>query len=130
MNYKKLINQAINVQQNAYAPYSKFKVGAALLCEDGTVVTACNIENGAYPIGNCAEKNAFERAISMGQRNFVAIAIVGGDLSKYCYPCGACRQIMTEFNPQLDVVVAKSENEYKVHKAFELLPHYFELKGE
>ena len=99
-NYKTLFEKAVKASENAYAPYSKFKVGAALLCKDGTVYTGCNVENAAYPLGNCAERTAIFKAISEGKREFEAIAIAGSssdDMSQPCYPCGACRQVMSEF---------------------------------
>ena len=127
MEYSKLIEQAINAQKNAYAPYSNFKVGAAVLCKSGKIFSGCNVENSSFPISSCAERTAICKAVSEGERDFIAIAIVGGDLSEYCFPCGMCRQLMVEFNDDLDVIVAKSLSDYKVYKAGDLLVHHFKL---
>lgn len=127
MEYSRLIEQAINAQKNAYAPYSNFKVGAAVLCKNGKVFTGCNVENSSYPVSSCAERTTICKAVSEGEKDFVAIAIVGGDLSEYCFPCGMCRQLIVEFNADMDVIVAKSTSDYKVYKASELLTHHFKL---
>lgn len=127
MEYSKLIEHAINAQKNAYAPYSNFKVGAAILCKSGKIFSGCNVENSSYPISNCAERTAICKAVSEGERDFIAIAIVGGDLSEYCFPCGMCRQLIIEFNEDMNVIVAKSTNDYKVYKAGDLLVHHFKL---
>lgn len=96
-----LIRAALEAREHAYAPYSAYTVGAALLCQDGAVYGGCNIENAAYSPGNCAERTAFFRAIFDGRRDFRAIAIVGGpageDPHELCAPCGVCRQVMREF---------------------------------
>lgn len=97
---EKLLEQAKAAMQHAYAPYSHFQVGAALLCDDGTVYTGCNIENASYGAVNCAERTAFYKAVSEGKRKFTAIAIVGGSggqIDAWCPPCGICRQVMAEF---------------------------------
>lgn len=127
MEYSRLIEQAINAQKNAYAPYSNFKVGAAVLCKNGKVFTGCNFENSSYPVSSCAERTTICKAVSEGEKDFVAIAIVGGDLSEYCFPCGMCRQLIVEFNADMDVIVAKSTSDYQVYKASELLTHHFKL---
>lgn len=127
MGYSKLIEQAINAQKNAYAPYSNFKVGAAVLCKNGKVFTGCNVENSSYPVSSCAERTTICKAVSEGEKDFVAIAIVGGELSEYCFPCGMCRQLIVEFNADMDVIVAKSTSDYQVYKASELLTHHFKL---
>ena len=126
-----LISAAIKARKLSYSPYSHYQVGAALLSEDGQVVTGCNIENAAYTPTNCAERTAFFKAISEGCRDFRAIAIVGspeGDvLTQYAYPCGVCRQVMMEFCDPSDfqIIVAKSENDYLVKTLQELLPEGF-----
>ena len=126
-----LIANAIEARKKSYAPYSHYQVGAALLSEDGQVVTGCNIENAAYTPTNCAERTAFFKAVSEGCRDFRAIAIVGspeGDvLTQYAYPCGVCRQVMMEFcDPSnFQIIVAKSENDYLVKTLQELLPEGF-----
>lgn len=99
----RLMNLAQEARKHAYTPYSHFAVGAALLCEDGSVVTGCNVENAAYSPGNCAERTAIFKAVSEGKREFVSIAVVGakeGDVpdgGSMCTPCGVCRQVMGEF---------------------------------
>ncbi|MBQ4116590.1 MAG: cytidine deaminase [Clostridia bacterium] len=121
------IKEAFEAQKNAYAPYSNFKVGAALLCSDGRVYKGCNIENSSYPVTICAERTAVASAIADGNREFKAIVITGGD--DYCYPCGMCRQTLAEFaDEEFRIVLAKSENETKVYKLGELLPESFVLE--
>jgi homotetrameric cytidine deaminase len=120
------IKEAFEAKERAYAPYSDFKVGAALLCADGTVYKGCNIENASYPVTLCAERVALSSAVADGKRDFVAIVITGGE--DYCFPCGMCRQALAEFcDKDFRVVVAKNENETKVYKLIELLPEAFEL---
>lgn len=125
-NYRTLFEKAVKASENAYAPYSGFKVGAALLCSDGTVYTGCNVENVAYPLGNCAERTAIFKAVSDGKREFEAVAIAGSsddDMSVPCYPCGACRQVMAEFcNEDFKIVLSDSVLTLK-----ELLPYTFKL---
>lgn len=126
-----LIAAAIEARRNSYSPYSHYQVGAALLTVDGRVVTGCNIENAAYGPSNCAERTAFFKAVSDGLREFSAIAIVGSpegeELTQYAYPCGVCRQVMMEFcEPEsFQVIVAKSEADYRVMTLAELLPEGF-----
>ena len=130
MDYKSLMEQAIIARERSYSPYSGFKVGAALLCEDGKVYLGCNIENGAYSPSNCAERTAFFKAVSEGKREFRAIAIVGGkDELIDCYPCGVCRQVMIEFcHPEkFEVVCGSSADDFKVFQLKELLPYGFQL---
>lgn len=127
---KNLIREAMEARKKAYAPYSNFKVGAALLSTDQEIITGCNIENAAYGISNCAERTALCKAVSEGKREFAAIAIVGGrmnELTDYCPPCGSCRQALREFvNPQRFLVIpAKSEDEYMLYFLEELLPMGF-----
>ena len=104
MDYKDLISQALEARRYAYAPYSHFRVGAALLCADGRVFKGCNIENGAFSPSMCAERTAFAKAISEGYNDFTAIAIVGAPTERkgtdFCTPCGVCRQVMREFCQQ------------------------------
>ena len=100
MNQHDLIAYAKQAMQKAYAPYSSFWVGAALLAKDGSVYSGCNIENGAYPATCCAERTAFFEAVKDGVRDFSAIAVVGGkngEIVDFCPPCGVCRQVMAEF---------------------------------
>ena len=126
-----LIRKAVEARKNSYSPYSHYQVGAALLAADGQTITGCNIENAAYTPTNCAERTAFFRAVSEGIRAFRAIVVVGspeGDtLTQYAYPCGVCRQVMMEFcDPSaFQVIVARSEEDYRVLALNELLPEGF-----
>lgn len=129
--YEELISMALEARKLAYAPYSKFKVGAALLGRNGVVYKGANIENASYSVTNCAERTAFFNAISDGQKEFETIAIVGGkadrDELEFCAPCGVCRQVMMEFcdYDTFEIVVAKNPKEYKVFTLKELLPEGF-----
>ena len=129
MNNIELISEAINASKYAYSPYSKFRVGAALLTSDDTVYKGCNIENASFSATVCAERTAFFKAVSDGKKSFKRIAIVGmngSDISEYTAPCGVCRQIMREFcDDDFEIVLVKSESEYKILKLAELLPHSF-----
>ena len=137
MNYKDLIPLALEARQYAYAPYSHFMVGAALLCADGRVFKGCNIENGAFSPSICAERTAFAKAISEGYRDFTAIAIVGAPSDSkgtdLCTPCGVCRQVMSEFCQQdFHIICAKTDEtgeilEQKVFTLNEMLPESFSL---
>lgn len=131
MQIKELIRQAVDAREYAYAPYSGFKVGAALLCRNGNVYTGCNIENAAYTPTNCGERTAFFKAVSEGEREFTRIAIVGGKDGEMSAPspCGVCLQVMAEFceAAAFEVVMAESEEEYTVKKLIELLPCGFSL---
>lgn len=128
---KELIVSAIEARKKSYSPYSHYQVGAALLAENGQVITGCNIENAAYTPTNCAERTAFFKAVSEGFTDFRAIAIVGspeGDvLTQYAYPCGVCRQVMMEFCKPSDfhIIIAKSEDDYRIMMLQELLPEGF-----
>ena len=124
---RKLIRTAVRQLSYSYAPYSHFKVGAALLAENGTIYTGCNIENAAYTPTNCAERTAFFKAVSEGVRTFKAICIVGGmngKLTDYTAPCGVCRQVMMEFcSPEeFEIILAKGEDDYKMYKLKDLMP--------
>lgn len=125
-----LIQLSITSRNNAYAPYSKFKVGAALLTKEGKVYTGANIESASYTPTNCAERTAFFKAVFEGERNFEAIAIYGSydkENPNYCYPCGVCRQVMAEFcNPEtFRIIVAKDKDNLKEYLLKDLLPHSF-----
>ena len=130
MDNKQLAEKAIAAKALAYAPYSGFQVGAALLAKDGTVYTGCNIESAAFSPTCCAERTALVKAVSEGARAFTAIAISGGPTGgEYCYPCGVCRQMLYEFGgDNLQVIVAKTADDYKTHTLGELLPHGFGAK--
>lgn len=123
----KLFNEAKNMLNFSYTPYSNFKVGAALLSESGKIFTGCNIENAAYGPSNCAERTAFFKAVSEGVLKFKAIMVIGGPggiIKDYCPPCGVCRQIMMEFcNPEtFSIFLAKSETDIIEYKLKDLLP--------
>ena len=126
-----LIERAIAIRDAAYTPYSKFKVGASLVTDDGKFYDGCNIENAAYSPSNCAERTAFFKAVSEGNYNFKAIAIVGGSekegIKDYCPPCGVCRQVMAEFcdKEKFLIILAKSKNDYQIFKLKEILPYGF-----
>lgn len=128
---EELIEQALRAREFSYSPYSGYRVGAALMTAEGKVYTGCNIENAAYAPTNCAERTAFFKAVSEGQKSFRAIAIVGGPadepITQYAYPCGVCRQVMIEFcDPQtFEIIIAKSKKEYQVEKLQKLLPDGF-----
>ena len=131
MERQELIRRAFEAQKKAYAPYSHFQVGAALLCMDGEIFEGCNIENAAYGATNCAERTAFFKAVSEGKREFKSIAIVGKPESaeefEYCAPCGICRQVMAEFcdTQNFEIILPRSGNDYRVYKLEQLLPLSF-----
>ena len=130
MGYDELSRIADEARENSYCIYSNFSVGAALLTKDGRVYKGCNIENASYPAGICAERTAFSKAISEGEREFSAIAIAGGPRGEKpndAYPCGICRQFMNEFvkGDEFDVIVVHNDMSYSVHKLSELLPYSF-----
>lgn len=134
MNNSELIKAALEARKLSYSPYSGFAVGAALLCKDGSVFTGCNIENSAFTPTNCAERTAFFKAVSEGKRDFVKIAVVGGNAAdeipeKHCPPCGVCRQVMKEFcAPDFEIIMAKSADNYNVMTLAELLPASFDKR--
>ena len=134
MNEAMLVKKAEEAAKAAYAPYSGFMVGAALLCKNGSVYTGCNIENAAYSPSNCAERTAVFKAVSEGVREFEAVAVTGAfasnsNKSQYTVPCGVCLQVLAEFcNPdEFTVIAANSAGEYKKYLLRELLPHGFAL---
>lgn len=128
MTHGELIALAAQARKMSYAPYSGFHVGAALLGKSGKVYTGCNVENAAYTPTNCAERTAVFKAVSEGEKEFSAIAIVGGkgdDLADFCAPCGICRQVLAEFcDGDFPVVLGAPEN-YKAYTLAELLPFSF-----
>jgi cytidine deaminase len=129
MKIEELLKLAEKTTLAAYAPYSEFKVGAALLCADGEVFTGCNVENASYGLTNCAERTAIFSAIAAGRRDFVAMAVVASG-EQPPYPCGACRQVMSEFcRKEFSVYVARVDEleEYEVVCLSALLPHGFHL---
>lgn len=127
-----LIKQAQAARKKSYSPYSGFCVGAALLCKNGKVYTGCNIENAAFTPTICAERTAIFKAVSEGERQFEAIAIVGGrkdEAGGFCAPCGVCRQVMAEFCSKDFKIVLGDENSCKVYTLDELLPISFTDKN-
>lgn len=124
MTDRELINRAKSAMRNAYAPYSRFAVGAALECDDGSVVTGCNVENAALGCSICAERTAVVKAISAGYRKFRRIAIYSESLD-YCVPCGTCRQVMHEFSPTMEILCAKADGRYVSYRLSDLLPVAF-----
>ena len=124
---KTLIRAALDARQNAYVPYSHYRVGAALLTKGGRIYAGCNVENASYGAANCAERTAFFKAVSEGERSFAAIAIAGGldgqEVAEYAYPCGICRQIMQEFcGPDFKIFVVRSQEDYREYTLEQLLP--------
>ena len=115
---------AMSMLDRAYVPYSHFPVGAALECADGTVYTGCNVENAAYPAGICAERNAIFLAVAEGHTDFKRIVIAGKSVD-FCVPCGACRQVMREFAPELEILCLNAAGEEKCFTLSELLPYGF-----
>lgn len=129
MTDKELIEKAKEAAKNAYVPYSGYTVGAALLTKDGKVYLGCNIENAAYGPTNCAERTAFFKAVSEGEKAFSKIAVVGGKnlhFKDYFAPCGVCRQVMREFcDDSFVILLGKNSDEYKSFSLSELLPLSF-----
>lgn len=129
MEYQSLIDNALKVRKSAYVPYSKFYVGASLLTTDGKIFNGCNIENASYSLTMCAERTAIFKAISEGYRNFSAICVVGGfdieKITEYCYPCGACIQVITEFCKSDFKIILYNGNNTKTHVLKELFPNTF-----
>jgi cytidine deaminase len=129
-NEDELVALAEEARRNAYAPYSGFVVGAALLATSGRVYSGCNVENASYGLSICAERTALFKAVSAGEREFVAIAVV---TETGATPCGACRQVLREFGGDLRVIVANLKGKRRVYTLEELLPHSFtaqQLPGE
>lgn len=125
MKYRELFRTAQQVVQYAYAPYSRFKVGAALLTKSGEVFTGVNVENSSFGATICAERTAFVKAVSEGHRDFEAIAVVSSDGE--AYPCGICRQFMFEFGDDVKVITGEDEEHLHIAEIKELLPEGFRL---
>lgn len=123
-----LLEAARSAKENAYAPYSKFRVGAALFTAAGRVYRGCNVENASFGLTVCAERVALFKAVSEGEREFLALGVIG-DGEDYCVPCGACLQVLAEFNPGLELFVANRRGEYIRKRLDELLPMVFVLAG-
>ena len=128
IDYKPLMIEAQRAREFSYSPYSHFRVGAALLTKGGKIYTGCNIENAAYSVANCAERTAIFKAVSEGERDFEAIAIVGGregETSEFCAPCGVCRQVIAEFCKKDFKIVLGNENKFEIYTLDKLLPFAF-----
>lgn len=126
MEYKELYEMAVKAMENAYAPYSKFKVGAALLTKEGEVFTGCNVENSSYGATICAERTAITKAVSEGYQDYIALAVCGSD-GDFAAPCGICRQVIYEFSDDMDIILGNDQGEMKTFKIKELLPEGFRL---
>ena len=124
MTDRELLNKAREAAKNAYVPYSRFPVGAALECEDGTIYLGCNVENAALGSTICAERVAVCKAISEGRLKFKRIA-VHGEGENYCMPCGACRQFLNEFSPEMEVLCTKAGGRYVSYPMNQLMPYAF-----
>ena len=122
--YKELLLEAHKAQENSYSPYSNFKVGAAVLTKEGHIYSGCNVENASYGATNCAERTAIFKAVSEGEKEIVAVAIVGSN-NEFTYPCGICRQVISEFMSEGDFVVENAEGEMKVIPFNEMFPYTF-----
>ena len=128
MTNLELMKAAAKAREYSYSPYSGFKVGAALLAKSGKVFTGCNVENAAYSPTNCAERTAVFKAVSEGDREFLAIAIVGGkgeELSDFCAPCGVCRQVLAEFTDENFRILLGTPEKFSVYSMKEILPYSF-----
>lgn len=125
---KQLIDEAIAASKQAHVPYSQFHVGAALLTTDGKIYRGCNIENASYGLTNCAERTAIFKAVSEGDKQFSAIAVVG-DTDGPISPCGACRQVLAEFcDDQTQIILANLKGDFVITNINEILPGYFSSK--
>ncbi|WP_019554684.1 cytidine deaminase [Propionispira raffinosivorans] len=128
MDYETLLNKAFEGRSRAYAPYSNFYVGAAVVMEDDSIYTGCNIENASYGATNCAERTAIFKAVSEGHTSIKAIVIVGVE-NDYTYPCGICRQVIAEFAAaDIQIILGKNKKEYIVKTLEEILPGAFTKK--
>ena len=123
MTYDQLVEKAYEAMNYSYSPYSNFKVGAALLTKSGKVYLGCNVEVASLGATNCAERTAIYKAISEGEKDFKAIAVVSSS-KDYTFPCGICRQVIVEFGKDLDIIVAK-DYDYEVYSIDDLLPRSF-----
>lgn len=132
MTDEELVQMAVKMHDYSYVPYSHFPVGAALLCQDGRVFTGCNVENAAFGSTICAERTALLKAVSEGCREGFTTIAIAGQGSDFCWPCGACRQMLYEFAPDLRVLAARGDGQWKQARLSELLPNGFgpnALKG-
>lgn len=130
MDKNELINLAVKASENSYSPYSRFKVGAALLCNDGSVYLGCNVENVSFGAANCAERTAVFSAVAAGKRDFSMIAVVGssdGSFTDYTLPCGICRQVLSEFCSDDFTVILYNGKNIKDFTLKELMPLPFRM---
>ena len=127
IDYELLAKKATAVKENSYSPYSNYKVGCALLTKGGKIYTGVNVENAIYK-STCAEVSALNTAVTAGEREFVALAVSGGDGESYVLPCGVCRQILYEFNPEMEIVSVINNGKYEIKILKDLLPHAFTIK--
>lgn len=125
MTDRELVQKAIEMQKFSYCPYSNFPVGAVLLCEDGRVFTGCNVESASYGSTICAERTALLKAVSEGCRDGFSAIAVAGRSEDFCWPCGACRQMLYEFAPELRVLAVRGDGEFEEMRLSELLPRGF-----
>ena len=124
---EELVRRAVNAKTHAYAPYSRFRVGAALLTEDGEMFEGCNVENSSYSLTICAERNAVFQAVMSGKTLFRSIAIASDDHA-FLPPCGACRQVLSEFSPSMEIILTNAEHKMKVVTLDALHPMPADLK--
>ncbi len=124
-NPQNLLKLACEAAQNAYAPYSKFKVGACALFEDGSVYTGCNVENASYGLSICAERNALSAAVADGKHKELTAVAIYSPNREMCSPCGACRQWIAEFSETAKIILQDGENGFKEFSIQELLPYSF-----
>jgi len=124
--YLELLKKAEDARNYAYVPYSRFRVGAAVLTEKGEIYTGCNIENTSYGLTICAERTAIFKAVSEGAGKIIAIAISSDDM-ELTFPCGACRQVMAEFNGDMKIILGRSDGNLNVYDLKDLLPYSFKL---
>ena len=125
IDWDKLSQAALEARMHAYAPYSKFKVGAAVLCADGSIISGCNVENVSFGLTNCAERTALFAAIAQDKRDFQAMAIFA-DTKNPIVPCGACRQVMAELAPKMQLMLLSNNNAARFTTVEELLPMGFD----
>lgn len=126
-NNKQLLEMAAEVAQNAYVPYSKFKVGACVLYEDGNLYKGCNVENASYGLSLCAERNAISSAVALGQKGKIKAIAIFSPNTTMCTPCGACRQWIAEFSKDANIILEGKDKEPVSYTIAELLPHSFEF---
>lgn len=127
INYEELVKLAYEATKSAYTPYSNFNVGAALLTKSGKIYLGCNIECASYGATNCAERTAIFKAVSEGEKEFAAIAVVSSSMD-YTYPCGICRQVIAEFGDESMEIILAKDMDYKVFTLAEMLPYSFTKK--